>query len=122
MDYRFWKEAISEEMAALQKNNTWTLVKKPENVTLIDSKWVFRLKKDEKGNICKHKARLVARGFLQQKGLDYEETWAPVARLSTVRTFIAVINNKNLMAQQMDVKSAFLHGAITEDIYIYGKA
>lgn len=117
-DFHLWEQAISEEIKALKSNNTWTLVNRPENTPLIDSKWVFRLKKDNEGKVQKYKARLVARGFMQRRGFDYEETWAPVARLSTVRTLIAVINYKNLAVQQMDVKSAFLHGTINENIYM----
>lgn len=117
-DYKYWKEAIDEEVKSLNKNFTWTLVKKPENAKLIDSKWVFKIKKDSDGEILKYKARLVARGFMQRKGYDYEETYAPVARLSTVRALLAVINFKNLIAEQMDVKSAFLHGILNEDIYM----
>lgn len=117
-DYRYWKAAVEEELKTLKKNNTWTLVRKPENVKVIDNKWVFRLKRHPDGQIKGYKARLVAKGFMQRKGFNYEETYAPVARLTTIRTLVAVINYKNLKTLQMDVKSAFLHGSIDEEIYM----
>lgn len=117
-DYKYWKEAVDEEIKSLTKNNTWTIVERPKDSRLIDSKWVFRLKRDQDGQIKKYKARLVARGFMQKEGFDYEETYAPVARLTTLRTLLAIINHENLEVQQMDVKSAFLHGTIEEDIYM----
>lgn len=117
-DYENWKEAVDNEIKALEKNNTWTLIEKPKNVKLIDSRWVFRLKRHPDGQIKEYKARLVAKGFMQKKGFDYKETYAPVARLTTVRTLLVVINHRNLLAQQMDVKSAFLNGILEEDIYM----
>lgn len=117
-DYNLWNEAVLEEISALNKNRTWTLVDKPQNVKIINCKWVFRIKKDSTGNVFKYKARLVAKGFMQKEGFDYSETYAPVARLTTVRTLLAVANYKNLIVQQMDVKSAFLHGEIEEDVYM----
>lgn len=117
-DYKYWKSAIDKEIKALKRNNTWTPMEKPKNVKIIDSKWVFRLKRYPNGQIKEYKARLVAKDFMQRQGFDYEETYSPVARLITIRTLLAVINHKNLIAQQMDVKSVFLHGTIKEDIYM----
>lgn len=117
-DYKNWKNAVKEEINALNLNKTWTLVEKPKDARVIDCKWVFRTKRNDLGEIVKYKARLVAKGFMQREGFDFEETYAPVARLVTVRTLLAVANFKNLEIQQMDVKSAFLHGKINEDIYM----
>lgn len=117
-DFKNWKAAIEDEISCLNKNKTWTVIDKPKNVKLLESKWVFRTKRDELRNVIKHKARLVAKGFMQKEGFDYEETYAPVARLNTVRTLLAVANTKNLKIEQMDVKSAFLHGTSEEDIYM----
>ncbi|KYB24675.1 Retrovirus-related Pol polyprotein from transposon TNT 1-94-like Protein [Tribolium castaneum] len=117
-DYHDWEKAIAEELNALNRNGTWTLVEKPKNAKLIGNKWVFRLKRNQNGDIVRHKARLVAKGFMQREGFDYEETYAPVAKLTTVRTLISIVNQKNLHAQQMDVKSAFLHGKVKEDIFM----
>lgn len=117
-DYKYWKQAVDEEMAALEENNTWSLVERNEEMRLIDSKWVFSLKRDEHGEVNRYKVRLVARGFMQRQGFDYEETYAPVARLTTIRTLLSVINQKDLVVRQMDVKSAFLHGTITENLYM----
>lgn len=117
-DYVHWKNAIDNEISALERNHTWTLVKRPENAYIIDSKWIFKLKRDHNNQVDKYKARLVARGFKQRNGLDFEETYAPVARLTTIRSLLAVINYKNLRTQQMDVKSAFLHGILEEVIYM----
>lgn len=117
-DYRYWKEAIDNEINTLERNQTWTLVKREKNIKLIDGKWVFKIKRDGNGEPIKFIARLVARGFMQIEGFDYEETYAPVARLTTIRILLAIINYRNLQVHQMDVKSAFLHGSIDENIYM----
>lgn len=113
-----WEEAIKEELDSLLLNNTWTLVQKPENKNIIDSKWVFTIKNDEFGNPLRYKARLVARGFNQQYLQDYNETFAPVARISSFRFIIAFANQFNLLIHHMDVKTAFLNGKLSEEIYM----
>lgn len=115
-DYAQWKNAVDTELNMLYKNDTWTLTKRPEKAHVIDSKWVFKRK--ENNGILIYKARLVARGFKQRNGLDYEETYSPVAKLTTLRILLATINHKQLYARQMDVKSAFLHGFLKEEIYM----
>jgi len=117
-DKRKWYKAVKDELQALEENKTWTLMQLPPGRKAIDNKWVFKLKYDEDGNIERYKARLVVKGCAQRKGFDYNETYAPVARLTTVRTMLAVINHKNLSANQLDVKNAFLHGNLQEEIYI----
>lgn len=113
-----WEQAIEEEIDALLKNKTWSLVPKPQNKNIIDSKWVFAIKRDEFGNPVTYKARLVARGFSQEYLVDYNETFAPVARISSFRVIIAFSNQFNLLVHHMDVKTAFLNGSLTDEIYM----
>jgi hypothetical protein len=87
-----WKQAMIEELASIEKNQTWELVELPPNKKAIQVKWVFKLKLNPDGTIAKYKARLVARGFLQKEGLDYSEVYSPVARIETVRLVVAVAN------------------------------
>lgn len=113
-----WNRAVQEEIRSLIENETWKLADLPPGRKAIDNKWVFKLKRDQRGNIDRYKARLVIKGCAQRKGYDYEETYAPVARLVTFRSLISVINQENLYACQMDVKNAFLHGQLKEEIYM----
>ena len=113
-----WENAIKDEIDSLLINNTWTLVKKPENRNIVDCKWIFTIKDDEFGNPFKYKARVVARGFSQKYLIDYNETSAPVARISSSRFIISFANQFNLMVHHMDVKSAFLNGILKEEIYM----
>lgn len=117
-DWIQWKRAIEEEMESLKKNNTWTVCKLPEGRNPIPCKWVFKIKYNEDGEIDKYKARLVAKGFLQKKHFDYEETFAPVAKLVTLRVILAVANQQKYYIHQMDVKSAFLNGDLNEKVYM----
>ncbi|KAI5728895.1 hypothetical protein M8J77_025006 [Diaphorina citri] len=112
-----WMKAIDEELSAMHENDTWTITELPSGKKAIKSKWVFRVKPDAYGNIDKYKARLVIKGCSQKEG-DYSETYAPVASLVTVRTLLSFINHHGLYAEQLDVKNAFLHGSIKEDIYM----
>lgn len=113
-----WEEAIKEELNSLLINNTWSLVPQPIDKNVVDSKWVFNIKNDIYGNPSKYKARLVARGFSQQYLMDYNETFAPVARIATFRLLLSFANQNNLMIHHMDVKTAFLNGNLTEEIYM----
>jgi hypothetical protein len=108
-----WKAAIDEEMASLNKNHTWELVDMPKNRNLVSCKWVFKVKSSGR-----YKARLVARGFSQEYGLDYSETYAPVARFSSIRLMLALAARHGLRMQQMDVQTAFLYGDLKEEIYM----
>lgn len=117
-DSNKWMQAVEEELDALKENDTWTVTKLPAGKKAINSKWVFRVKPDANGNVDKYKARLVVKGCSQKEGIDYSETYAPVASLVTVRTLLAFINQHGLLAEQLDVKNAFLHGSIKEEIYI----
>ena len=113
-----WKEAMEEEINALKENETWILMPKPENTKLIDNKWVFRIKTDNDGNANRYKARLVARGFTQQKDIDYKETFSPVVRYDSIRILLALATEEDLEFKHFDVKTAFLYGDIREDIYM----
>lgn len=117
-DKERWLEAINEEIESLCLNNTWTLVPRPENKNIVDCKWVFTIKNDEYGNPMKYKARLVARGFSQRYLEDYNETFAPVARIPSLRFILAFANQNNLLIHHMDVKTAFLNGTLKEEIYM----
>ena len=115
---REWEEAMQEEIAALNKNDTWQLVPKPADAELVSCKWVYKLKRNADGTISRHKARLVARGFSQQYGRDYEETFSPVARMVTIRTIISLAASNRWKLWQLDVKNAFLYGELDRDIFM----
>lgn len=118
-DWNKWKDAIDGEYNALVKNKTWTACDLPRNRQAISCKWVFKLKRTAHGEIDKYKARLVARGFTQKKGFDYEETYSPVIKLTTLRILLSVANHSSMHVHQMDVKSAFLNGELHEEIYMH---
>jgi hypothetical protein len=114
-----WKAAMLEEMSALEKNNTWQLVEWPKGKEPVGCKWVYTIKYNPEGEIERYKARLVAKGYTQTYGIDYEETFAPVAKMNTVRTLISCAANLGWNLFQMDVKNAFLHGDLQEEIYMH---
>eukprot|EP00268_Persea_americana_P020286 TRINITY_DN20494_c0_g1_i4.p1 TRINITY_DN20494_c0_g1~~TRINITY_DN20494_c0_g1_i4.p1 ORF type:complete len:298 (+),score=64.17 TRINITY_DN20494_c0_g1_i4:2588-3481(+) len=113
-----WEEAMSEETKVLKQNETWELVPRPAGVTPISCKWVYKVKTKVDGSVERFKARLVARGFSQQFGLDYDETFSPVAKITTVRFLIAIATGKSWKLWQLDVKNAFLHGEVDREIYM----
>jgi hypothetical protein len=113
-----WVKSMDEEIEVIEKNDTWDLVELPEGKNNIDVKWVYRSKFNEKGELQKHKAILVARGFVQQPGVDYGETYAPVASLDTVRAVLVVAAHNSWLVYQMDVKSSFLNGILSEEFYV----
>lgn len=117
-DWPQWQEAIQSEYTSLIKNKTWSVCDLPVDRKAITNKWVFKLKRKADGRVDKYKARLVARGFTQKFGFDYSETYAPVAKLVTLKVLLAVANHRDMHIHQMDVKSAFLNGELTEDIYM----
>ena len=94
------------------------MVPAPKDRTIIGTKWVFRNKMDEDGVVTRNKARLVAKGYSQEEGIDYDETFAPVARLEAIRIFLAFAAHSNFKVYQMDVKSAFLNGELEEEVYM----
>ena len=113
-----WRKAMKEEMMAIDRSHTWELESPPSNCKPIGLKWIFKLKKNPKGEIIRHKARLVVKGYSQKKGIDYEEVFAPVVRFETIRALIALAAQKKWMIHHLDVKSAFLNGEIEEVIYV----
>lgn len=113
-----WKRAMDEEMASLQDNDTWTLVNLPKGSKCVKTKWVYKTKKDNDGNVVRFKARLVAKGFTQRYGVDYDETYAPVVRYTSVRLLIALAVSRGLKIHQMDAVTAFLQGDVSHEIYM----
>lgn len=115
---RKWLVAMQEELAMIEKNETWELVDRPHDRKVIGVKWVYRTKLNSDGSVNKHKARLVVKGYAQVWGVDYSETFAPVARLDTIRLILAIAAEKEWKVFQLDVKSAFLNGILQEEIYV----
>ena len=113
-----WKEAMQQEIDSIHKNHTWDLVDLPEGKKPIGTKWVFKVKRKYDGQIDRYKARLVVKGYAQQKGIDYDETFAPTSRASTVRSLVAVAAYHGWKVHQMDIKTAFLNGDLQEEVYV----
>ncbi|GJW71470.1 putative ribonuclease H-like domain-containing protein [Tanacetum coccineum] len=109
---------MQEELLQFKLQNVWVLCDLPDGKRVIGTKWVFRNKRDERGTIIRNKARLVAQGFRQEEGVDYDEVFAPVARIEAIRLFLAFASFMGFFVYQMDVKSAFLYGNITEEVYV----
>nr|GEV41487.1 putative RNA-directed DNA polymerase [Tanacetum cinerariifolium] len=115
---KHWRTAIMDEIKSIEKNNTWSLVEFPKGAKTVGVKWIYKTKLNENGELQKYKARLVAKGYSQRYGVDYLEVYAPVARMETVRTIIALAAQQRWNIYQLDVKSAFLHGKLDEDVYV----
>jgi hypothetical protein len=109
--------AMLEELNNFKRNEVWSLVPRPKQ-NVVGTKWVFRNKQDEHGVVTRNKARLVAKGYAQVVGLDFEETFAPMARLESIRLLLAYAAHNSFRLFQMDVKSAFLNGPIKEEVYV----
>jgi hypothetical protein len=112
-----WVQAMQEELNNFTRNEVWHLVPRP-NQNVVDTKWVFRNKQDEHSVVTRNKARLVAKGYSQVEGLDFGETFAPVARLESIRILLAYATYHGFKLYQMDVKSVFLNGPIKEEVYV----
>src|SRR5271154_7031662 len=112
-DRRQWEKAMDAEIKSILRNNTWKLVARPPGKKVIGSRWTYKLKH---GGL--HKARFVAKGYLQRPGFDFDETFAPVARFATIRTLLAIAAGLGLRLHHMDVKTAFLYGDLDEEIYV----
>jgi hypothetical protein len=113
-----WRQAMQDEIAALEENNTWILVDLPPNKKPIGCRWVYKVKLKSDGQVERYKARLVAKGYTQCEGLDYHETFSPVAKLTSVRLLLALVAAKHWFLHQLDVNNAFLHGTLDEEVYM----
>uniref|UniRef100_A0A2N9IBB7 Integrase catalytic domain-containing protein n=1 Tax=Fagus sylvatica TaxID=28930 RepID=A0A2N9IBB7_FAGSY len=113
-----WMVAMQEEIEALHKNKTWDLVPLPQGRKAIGNKWVYKIKRDGNDQVERYRARLVVKGFAQKEGIDFNEIFSPVVRLTTVRVVLAMCATFDLYLEQLDVKTAFLHGELEEEIYM----
>nr|GEV62708.1 retrovirus-related Pol polyprotein from transposon TNT 1-94 [Tanacetum cinerariifolium] len=113
-----WIEAMQEELNKFEPLGVWELVPRPDKVMVITLKWIYKVRLDELGGILKNNAHLVARGYRQEEGIEFEESFAPVARLEAIRIFLAYVAHKNIVVYQMDVKTAFLNGNLREEVYV----
>ncbi|GJX80385.1 putative ribonuclease H-like domain-containing protein, partial [Tanacetum coccineum] len=114
-----WVEAMQEELLQFKLKKVWVLVDLPYGKKVIGTKWVFRNKRDERSIIVKNKARLVAQGYGQEEGIDYDEVLVPVAKIEAIRLFLAFSSYIGFTIYQMDVKSAFIYGTIEEEVYVH---
>lgn len=117
-DSEQWQIAMSDEIISLKKNQVWELVDKPEGVNIVTNRWVLRIKRRPDGSIERYKARLVARGFTQVHGVDYNETYSPVVNATSIRLLLAYAAKEELKIAQFDVKTAFLYGKLDEEIFM----
>jgi hypothetical protein len=112
-----WRKAMLEEMKSIEENSTWELVDPPRGCGTIGLKWVFKVKRDEHGAIVKYKARLVVCRFVQREGINFEEVFAPVVRMESVRLLLALAASNGWEVHHLDVKSAFLNGDLAETVF-----
>jgi hypothetical protein len=117
-DQQVWWDAMVEEYTSIMKNDVWDIVPRPEGKSVVSSRWLYKIKHVADGSIEKFKARFVARGFSQREGVDYEETFAPVARYTSIRAVMSLVSFMGWRIHQMDVKTTFLNGIIEEEVYI----
>ena len=113
-----WVNSMHEELHQFFRNDVWELVSRPKGVNVIGTKWIFKNKSDEHGTVIRNKLRLVAQGYTQVEGIDLDETFAPVAKLESIRILLAIASHLNFKLYQMDVKSAFLNGMLQEEVYV----
>ena len=115
---KVWRDACEDEIKSIVKNKTWELVELPVGAKAIGLKWIFKVKRNSDGSINKYKARLVAKGYIQRHGVDFDEVFAPVARIETVRFLIAMAASRGWEIHHLDVKTVFLHGDLKEEVYV----
>ena len=109
---------MNEEIEALRAQGTWTLESLPSHKNLVDCKWIFKIKRHADGSIARHKARLVAQGFIQEPGIDYGKTFSPMVKPTTIRVVLALAAHFCWVLRQLDVKNAFLHGVLQEEVFM----
>jgi hypothetical protein len=109
---------MDEKMRSLLENGTWELVERPEGVKPIPMKWVYKVKWDAQRNVERYKSHLVAKGFLQKQGVDFEEVYAPMSKHTTLRVLLAIVAQQDLELHQLDMKTAFLNRELEEEIYM----
>ena len=114
----FWVNSMKEELSQIEKNKTWELVPRPKDKNVIGAKWIFRNKHDKNGKISRKKARLICKDYAQIEGVDFDETFAPVARIEAIRIFLAYSAFKGFKMYHMDVKTAFPNGYLDEEVYM----
>ena len=117
-ELKVWRDACEDEIKSIVKKDTWSLVDLPSHCKAIGLKWIFKVKRNSDGSISKYKARLVAKGYIQKHGIDFEEDFAPVARIETVRLIIGIAASRGWELHHLDVKTAFLHGDLKEEVYV----
>ena len=113
-----WVEALTEEYQLIMKNDVWDIVPKPKNKSVVSSKWIYKIKHAADGSIENYKARFVVRGFSQKEGINYEETFAPVARYTSIKAIMKLSSMMKWDSHRMDVNTTFLNGVIEEEVYI----
>nr|GFA92054.1 retrovirus-related Pol polyprotein from transposon TNT 1-94 [Tanacetum cinerariifolium] len=113
-----WIDSMQEELIQFKRLDVWVLVPAPDNISPLTLKWLFKNKHDEEQKVIRNKSRLVVRGCRQEEGINFEESFAPVARMEAIRIFLAYVAHKSFIVFQMDVKTAFLHGSLKEDVYV----
>ena len=113
-----WVNSIHEELHQFVRNDVWELIPRPKGVNVIGTKWIFKNKSDEHDTVIRNKSRLVTQGYTQVEGINFDETFAPVARLESIRILLAIASHLNFKLYQMDVKSAFLNGMLQEEVNV----
>ena len=113
-----WTIAMQEELSQFERSKVWNLVPRLHDRTIIGTRWVFRNKLDDQGQITRNKVRLVVQGYNQEEGIDYDETFTPMARMEAIRMLIAFAAHMEFKLYQMDVKSAFLNGFLQEEVFV----
>lgn len=116
--HQAWKDTIMDEYQSITNNDVWDIVPTPEGKLVVTSKWIFKIKHAVDGNIEKHKARFVDQGFSQKEGIYHDDTFAPIARYSTIRSIISLASPMGWKLHQMNVKTAFVNGVIEEEVYM----
>jgi hypothetical protein len=115
---KVWQDAMIEEHQSIMKNDVWYIVPRPKEKSVVTSKWLYKIKHATDGSIEKFKASFIARGLSQKEGIDYEETFSPVARYTSIRATMAIVAKMGWKLHRMDIKTAFLNGVIEEEVYV----